>query len=251
MCIKSGADALANLPSLGKVVPARGCGHFGNETGPRVIVSPPRETGGGFFMSKRKSGDHAAESPSPPEIVCILVVDAIIDEIEVEIWCQRTDGVDRVFSTSMDWLHAERPSEYTLAYSVETLLFDIVARCLRYVGEPVDVRSGLLGKGHVWAIISSVGLEMDEIKKENESWREAKIVTKAAHLGLALQASHFSRGSWIACCPGTNHTLELQPKRNLFYCGYCRVGGGIDELDEFVTQRRSTTAGFVGGRTLH
>jgi hypothetical protein len=69
-------------------------------------------------------------------------------------------------------------------------------------GEPVDVRSGLLGKGHVWAIISSVGLEMDEIKKENESWREAKIVTKAAHLGLALQASHFSRGSESRVVPG-------------------------------------------------
>ena len=176
------------------------------------------------------------------------MVDAIIDEIEVEIWCQRTDGVDRVFSTSMDWLHAERPSEGALAYSVETLLFDIVARCLRYVGEPVDVRSGLLGKGHVWAIISSVGLEMDEIKK---SWREAKIVTKAAHLGLALQASHFNRGIWIACCPGANHTLEMQPKRNQFYCGGCRVGGGIDKLDEFVTQRRSATAGFIAARTLH
>jgi hypothetical protein len=95
-------------------------------------------------MSKRKSGGHAAASPSPPAIVCILVVDAIIDEFEVEICCQRTDGVDRVFSTSMDWLRAERPSEYTLAYSVETLLFSIIARCLRYVGEPVDVRAGLL-----------------------------------------------------------------------------------------------------------
>ena len=81
-------------------------------------------------MSKRKSGGRAAESPSPPEIVCILVVDAIIDEFEVEICCQRTDGVDRVFSTSMDWLHAERPSESTLAYSVEALLFSIIARCL-------------------------------------------------------------------------------------------------------------------------
>src|SRR5260370_42130979 len=80
--------------------------------GSRVIVSPPRETGGGFFMSKRKSGGHAAASPSPPAIVCILVVDAIIDEFEVEICCQRTDGVDRVFSTSMDWLRAERPGEY-------------------------------------------------------------------------------------------------------------------------------------------
>ena len=109
-------------------------------------------------MSKRKSGSHAARSPSPPEIVCILVVDAIIDEFEVEICCQRTDGVDRVLSTSMgmDWLCAERPSESTLAYSVETLLFSIIARCLRYVGKSVDVRAGLLSKEHVWAVISSV-----------------------------------------------------------------------------------------------
>ena len=118
-------------------------------------------------MSTRKAGDRAAESTSPPETVCVFVVDAIIDEIEVEICCQRTDGVDRVFfSTSMDWLRAERPSEYSLAYSVETLLFSIITRCLRYVGEPVDVRAGLLSKGHVCAIISSVCLEMDEIKKE-------------------------------------------------------------------------------------
>jgi hypothetical protein len=129
-------------------------------------------------------------------------------------------------------------------------LFNIIARCLRYVGEPVDVRAGLLGKGHVWAIISSVCLDMDETRKANELWREAKIVTKAAQLGLALQASHFSRGTWIACCPGTNHTLELRPKQNLFYCGCCRVGGGIDELDGFVSQRRSTAASFIGGRTL-
>jgi hypothetical protein len=87
-------------------------------------------------MSKHKSRGHAIELPSPPEIVCTLVVDAIIDEIEIEICCQRTDGVDRVFSTSMDWLRAERPSEYALAYSVETLLFSIIARCVRYVGEP-------------------------------------------------------------------------------------------------------------------
>jgi hypothetical protein len=205
-------------------------------------------------MPKHKSGGRAAESPSPPEMVCTLVVDAVIDEIEVEICCQRTDGVDRVFSTSMgmDWLRAERPSVSTLTYSIDTLLFSIIAMCLRYVGEPVDVRAGLLSKKHVEAIINSVCFDLDEIKKENEVWREAEIVTKAAHLGLALGASNFSRGTWIACCPGTNHTLELQPKRNLFYCGYCRVGGGIDKLDEFVAQRRrSKAAAFIGGRTLH
>jgi hypothetical protein len=187
-------------------------------------------------------------------MVCTLVVDAVIDEIEVQICYQRTDGVDRVFSTSMgmDWLRAERPGVSTLAYSIETLLFSIIARCLRYVGEPVDVRAGLLSKKQVEGIISSVRFELDEIKKENEVWREAEIVTKAAHLGLALEASNFSRETWIACCPGTNHTLELQPKRNLFYCGYCRVGGGIDKLDEFVAQRRrSKAAAFIRGRILH
>jgi hypothetical protein len=202
-------------------------------------------------MSKRKSRHHMAEPPSSPQIVCILVVDAIIDEFEIEICCQRNNGVDRVFSTSMDWLRAERPGESTLAYSVETLLFNIIARCLLYVGEPVDVRAGLLSKGHVWAIITSVCLEMDEIKNENELGRRTEIVATAAHLGLALQPSQFGRRTWIACCPGTNHTLELKTKQNLFYCGCCRVGGGIDELVEFVAWKRSTADGLTGRRTLH
>jgi len=191
-------------------------------------------------MSRRKSGGRAAALPSPPEIICVLVVDNTFDEFEVEICCQRTDGVDRAFSTDKDlgWLRAEKPSESTLAYSAEILFFSIIWSCLYYVGEPVDVRGGLLSKGHVEAIISSVRLEMEQVKKENEVWREAEIVTKAAQLGLSPLASSLGVGTWIARCPGTNHTLQMQPKRNLFYCGYCRVGGGIDELNEFTAQRK-------------
>ena len=122
---------------------------------------------------------------------------------------------------------------------------------LRYVGQPVDVRAGLLSKKHVEVIINSVCFELDEIKKENEVWREAEIVTKARQLGLSPQASSLDVKFWIARCPGTNHTLDLQAQRNLFYCGYCRVGGGIDKLDEFVAHRRSPAGEFIGGRTLH
>ena len=102
----------------------------------------------------------------------------------------------------------------------------------------MDVRAGLLRKEHVEAIISSIRLEMNEIKKENEVWREAEIVTKAAQVGLSPKASTLDVGTWVARCPGTNHTLQMQPKRNLFYCGYCRVEVGIDELGEFVAQRK-------------
>ena len=191
-------------------------------------------------MSKRKSDDRAAGLPARPVIVCTLVVDNTFDKFDVEIRCQRAGGIDRDFATDedLDWLRAERPSESTLAYSAETLLFSIIASCLYHVGEPVDVRAGLLSKKHVQAIIGSVRLEMDEIKKANEMWREAGIVTKASQVGLAPNPSNLDVGTWIARCPGTNHTLQMQPRRNLFYCGYCRVGGGTDELDEFAAQRK-------------
>jgi hypothetical protein len=206
--------------------------------GSRVIVSPPREIEGGIFYVR-------------PQIGWLRGGATFSCGVEVEIRCQRANGLDRIFSTSMDWLCAERLSESTLAYSAETLLFNIIARCLRYIGEPVDVRAGLLSKRHVWAIISSVDREMTEIKNENELWRGATIVTQAAHLGLAPQPSDFGRGTWIARCPGANHILELQPKQNLFYCRCCRVGGGIDKLVEFVARKRSTAEGFTERRTLH
>jgi hypothetical protein len=192
-------------------------------------------------MLRSISDGGAAVSPSPPEIVCVLTVKTILDDWEVKICCQRTNGVDRVFSTDMDWLCAERASESNLFNSVAILLPIIISRCLHFVGEPIHVRAGLLNKKRVEAIISDVYFEMDKIKKENELLREAEIVKKAAHLGLHPETSNLSGGTWIACCPGTNHPLQLQPKRSLFYCGYCKVGGGINKLDEFAAERRTKT----------
>ena len=184
-------------------------------------------------MSNRESDGQAAESSSPPEIVCILMVDNTFDEFEVEICCQRTNGVDRAFATDkdLDWLRDERPSESTLADSVETLLFSIIARCLYYVGEPVDVRAGLLSKKHVWAIISSVRREMEEIKKENEVWREAEIVRWCfASLCFSYDKAHSS-----ACSPSR---LCCSLSRN-------RSSGDIGDFD--VTAKASF---FAASRNL-
>jgi hypothetical protein len=82
-----------------------------------------------------------------------------------------------------------------------------------------------------------MGVTLADLPTENEVWREAEIVTKAAQLGLSPMASMLGVGIWISRCPGTNHTIQMQPKRNLFYCGYCGVKGGIDELNEFAAQR--------------
>jgi hypothetical protein len=53
-------------------------------------------------MSKCKSDGRVAGSPARPEVVCTLVVDNTFDEFEVEICCQRTDGVDCASATSKD-----------------------------------------------------------------------------------------------------------------------------------------------------
>jgi hypothetical protein len=52
--IKRRAVALANLPNLGKVVPARGCGQFGNETGRTSCQPSSVEPMEGFSMSTNR-----------------------------------------------------------------------------------------------------------------------------------------------------------------------------------------------------
>jgi hypothetical protein len=85
-----------------------------------------------------------------------------------------------------------------------------------------------------------------------EAERISKLCLFRSQCGLTMRsdgercAAANQRAAPCVAVRASNHTLELQPKRNLFYCGYCRVGGGIDKLDEF-TARRSSKA---GGRTL-
>jgi hypothetical protein len=175
----------------------------------------------------------------PSILVCTVGFDTLGDNHEIEILCERAHGIDRVFNTSMNWLHAERPTESKLVDSVEALMPGIIASCLRHVGKPVIVRDGILRKERVATMIDAVCLHMSKIQKANESWREAQIVVKAAALGLLPKPSNYMAGIWVANCPGiNNHQIELQPKKNLFRCGYCRVGGGIEQLEEFAAQTK-------------
>lgn len=69
-----------------------------------------------------------------------------------------------------------------------------ITSCLRHIGKPVIIRDGSLRKESVMTIIDAVCLRMAKIQKENESWREAKIVIKAAKLGLFPRPSNYQAG---------------------------------------------------------
>jgi hypothetical protein len=200
-------------------------------------------------MSKRILDGAESETSFPRKTVCTVVVDDMLDAVEIEIDCQRIDGLDRVFSTSMDWLWAEKTSELELIDSVEAMMPGIIQKCLTYVGKPVDVRAGLLTKERVEIIIHTVLDEAAAIQRANEVSRESEIVTKAKVLKLAPEASKFTRGIWAAQCPATNHTLQLQSATNLFYCGYCKVGGGPGKLEEFSDRRMKRLLSAMKGGT--
>lgn len=78
------------------------------------------------------------------------------------------------------------------------------------------------------------------IKPDDDQGIEAnkpEIVYVAEELGLYTRPTATSTDHWRATCPGTSHFLKLQASNDLFFCGYCKRGGGIDELRIFVKER--------------
>ncbi len=84
------------------------CSDFTRDSAVSIGVLAPavlREPMEGFLC---QNANRAAKRQSPllHRRCCILVVDTMFDEIEVEICCQRTEGVDRVFYSRLLMNHA-------------------------------------------------------------------------------------------------------------------------------------------------
>ena len=99
------------------------------------------------------------------------------------------------------------------------------------------IRSGLVSESDFQQIVSAG----DRVREEN--LRLAKegataIVAVAGELRLDPRPSGRHPAEWWACCPGVNHHLHIHADTELFYCGYCRRGGGESELRQFVEERR-------------
>lgn len=65
----------------------------------------------------------------------------------------------------------------------------------------------------------------------------SEIVATARDLGLCPEPSNTAVGYWIANCPGTQHSIELRPSTEEWFCGYCRRRGSSEELRAFRRER--------------
>ncbi|MCE9614868.1 MAG: hypothetical protein K8T26_11365 [Lentisphaerae bacterium] len=105
------------------------------------------------------------------------------------------------------------------------------------------IRPGLVSESDYLALVDRLEHEYSEhIRKATE--QASAIVAAADTLGLNPRPSGRGPSGWWANCPGTGHMIEIQVATNLFYCGYCRRGGGEAELRQFVAERRRKEQGL-------
>jgi len=72
-----------------------------------------------------------------------------------------------------------------------------------------------------------------------ENGTDSEIVAAARKLGLHPEPTGNGPSQWQAQCPGRGHQLDIGAKSESFGCGYCKVKGGVGELEGLVSARRN------------
>ncbi|MEZ5846006.1 MAG: hypothetical protein R3C70_04570 [Geminicoccaceae bacterium] len=96
--------------------------------------------------------------------------------------------------------------------------------------------AGTIDQASFDAMIGNLESDIEQIIEETHRNR-SDLIELAAQLGLSPQPSGKHPSFWQANCPGTHHTLLLNSQDDMFFCGYCKKKGSLDELRDFVAIR--------------
>ena len=102
------------------------------------------------------------------------------------------------------------------------------------------IACGYLSEGQYRLLLDRVQIFVDRKRKQYEQIvsrtldRETEIIHVARELGLNPEPTGFGLSQWKAICPNASHGLYISSHGDQFFCGYCSVSGGIDELRRFV-----------------
>ena len=195
---------------------------------------------------------HPPDLPARAEHVCTFVFHFGFAAADMVAYLVREGGVDEIW-TRLDThrpaeVSASAPSSGSTAEAARSLFPIALRDTLGLGGGPTRfVAAGLIGQEEYDDVVAALEREYSQRRAQAEAARSAAktddgqgaIVEVAGDLGLypdpSLQYPHL----WTATCPGTGHQLKLDSAKGLFYCGYCRRGGGPDELRAFASERRA------------
>ena len=116
-------------------------------------------------------------------------------------------------------------------------------------GAPGDIKhliaTAYINKAHFKLLLERVELHRERERLEHEEFsrqayeNETEIIHVARELGLNPEPAGIGPVQWYANCPRTaGHPLRITTSDDYFFCGYCSVSGGVDELRAFVAENR-------------
>ena len=173
--------------------------------------------------------------------ICVITEYIGVDWIEVEVDLHRAAKAD-LLRTSVRGINyvkvhsmsPHRPSVPDVEAAAHVIRLGLRQGLLR--PEKV-IEGGLLTIDEV-KILSEIFLAERDAARAFQRRRSSPIVAIAHELKLDPDTDGSASGMWEANCPTRPHRLLLQTSSDLFYCGYCRVGGGPDELRALAAERR-------------
>ena len=214
-----------------------------------------------------------ATGPLPPGAVTVLVHEVFfqIEWFEQIIWFSRTESHDQLWAftdfecdtagileTCERRNRAQRlrmfATETSCELSVprartfdESLIELLVSFLSTPAGHPYDidqlVATGHINKRHYRILLDRI--DRDDRRKaviHEENCRQARaneteIVHVAGELGLNPEPAGVGPVHWYARCPARGgHRIMMTTSDDRFFCGYCKVSGGVEELREFAAK---------------
>ncbi|MBK8906699.1 MAG: hypothetical protein IPM60_01965 [Rhodospirillales bacterium] len=203
--------------------------------------------------------------PRGSEFLCAFDCWVIIDAVPVatfvhagqtrdELWLAiGIDHIDPLAAAAEIMIHGAPPPPAQLGVAVSKArragpeatpleLLEILFRSWVGHGAPSDfLASGLVSGDEYHALIARLEQERAD-NAERAARNETEIVVAARELRLNPRPSGTGGDHWRANCPRTKHSLEIQARNNLFFCGYCSRGGGPEELQALVDHRAAWKA---------
>jgi hypothetical protein len=212
----------------------------------------------------------------PPMAVFLLAHEFffVIEDFDQAIWFNRTEDRDELWAITEDLAEVRttlaelRPDEqagYIDHFSRHCACVLSVPRARSFDESVIDLLSCYFGTGagtprgveymtaagyisleqfetlHLRVVINSARRE-----REHKEWsrlarkNETEIVHVARELGLYPEPAGVGPVQWTATCPQRRgHRLLITTSCDEFFCGYCSVNGGVDELRTFAAKESS------------
>lgn len=246
----------------------------GNQAGPSGLNSPPRcEPMEGFLLSRIVQGLAAWPQYQPQTnlradaiFLCAYEVYFGVDTNTEAAFLHRCDGRDELVlllhpdeGVLDDLLTGRMPAgaRAGIAAFVERqcdpsaagrALMDALFEARTSFAWPVSLSiPGVVDADGFRKIVGTVARRLAARSRSARRFMQSEIVRAAEEMRLRPEPSGSSTTSWQANCPGTQHFLMLDAKRDVFGCGWCKRRGGPHELRAFAEQRLRSLAARRGG----